>query len=32
VLFTRWVEAQVLRPHRRRLELEAGPEPDQDGD
>jgi len=29
-LFARWVEAQVLRPHRRRRELEAGPEPDQD--
>ena len=31
-LFARWVETQVLRPHRRRQELEAGPEPDRDRD
>jgi prophage antirepressor-like protein len=31
-LFARWVDTQVLRPYRRRRELEAGPEPDQDGD
>ena len=30
--FARWVDTQVLRPHRRRRELEAGPEPDKDGD
>ncbi len=29
-LFARWVDTQVLRPHRRRQELEAGPELDQD--